>query len=405
MKIYRVGGAVRDHLLHLPVTEVDWVVVGGTAADLIQKGFRPVGRDFPVFLHPETSEEYALARTERKTGPGYGGFACHFDPDVTLEEDLKRRDLTINAMAEADDGTLIDPYGGQRDLKLRRLRHVSSAFIEDPLRVLRVARFAARFWGLGFQLAAETEDLMRAVVASGEMEALVPERIFKEFERALQTNHPAVFLKVLQSVGALESLFPEIHGLFGVPQDPRSHPEIDTGVHSLLVLEAAAGLTRDPMIRFAALVHDLGKGVTDPSEWPRHPHHEALGLPRLEALAQRLRLPKAYQRLAQKVMACHGQVHKAETLGASELLNLLEALDGFRHPEGVVAVLIACKADCLGRPGHEADAYPQGERVRRALEIARGVTAARLIDQGLEGRAVGEALQKARIEALKAAGF
>ena len=296
MKTYLVGGAVRDTLLGLEVKERDWVVVGETPESMVARGFRPVGKDFPVFLHPVTREEYALARTERKTAPGYRGFAVHAEPDITLEQDLLRRDLTINAMASAESGEIVDPYGGLRDLDARLLRHVSPAFSEDPVRILRLARFAARFAPLGFTVAEETRELMRAMVTAGEVDALVPERVFAELAKALVEPVPMAFFEVLRSCGALARLFPEIEALFGVPQPPEHHPEIDTGVHTLLVLEQAATLSADPAVRFAALTHDLGKALTPPERWPRHWGHEKLGLPALETLCDRLKVPNAYRK-------------------------------------------------------------------------------------------------------------
>lgn len=402
MKIYTVGGAVRDLMLGRPVRDRDYVVVGAAPEDLLAQGFRPIGRDFPVFLHPKTQEEYALARIERKTGKGYAGFAFDTARTVTLEEDLRRRDLTINAMALDEKGTLIDPYGGQADLSARILRHVSSAFSEDPVRLLRVARFAARFQGLGFVIAPETLTLMRDMVVSGEVDALVPERVFQEIDQALGEAQPQVFFTVLRASGALKVILPEIDALFGVPQDPRTHPEVDTGDHTLRVLRACAALTPEPSIRFSALVHDLGKALTPAADWPSHPGHEVRGLPPLESLGDRLRLPSAYLRLARKVVAFHGAVHKALSLGAEDLLSLLESLDGFRNPEGVEKLLIACTADARGRPGHESDPYPQADRIRGALERARSVRATEVLDPSLKGPAFGAALRARRLLALKA---
>jgi tRNA nucleotidyltransferase (CCA-adding enzyme) len=400
MKTYLVGGAVRDQLLGLEVKERDWVVVGASPEHLLSLGFRAVGRDFPVFLHPETHEEYALARTERKTGPGYHGFEFHASPGVSLEADLFRRDLTINAMARDEFGQLIDPYGGLSDLEARRLRHVSPAFVEDPVRILRLARFAARFDPLGFTVAEETRSLMKQMVRAGEVDALVPERVFQELQKALAEPSPAVFFEVLRDCGALKRLFPEIDALFGVPQDPTHHPEMDTGLHTLLVLKRAAELTSDPVIRFAALVHDLGKGATDPALWPRHPDHEVLGEAVLEALSLRLRLPSVYLKLAQKVVLYHGSVHRAFSLTPPQLVQLLEALGLFKQPEGLSGVILACLADARGRPGFESVSYPQGERLSRALDAARGVSTASLLSQGLSGAALGAALKSLRIEAV-----
>nr|MCU0761331.1 multifunctional CCA addition/repair protein [Steroidobacteraceae bacterium] len=333
MEVYLVGGAVRDALLGRPVAERDWVVVGATPAQLEARGFLPVGRDFPVFLHPETREEHALARLERKTGPGYRGFVTDFSPQVSLEDDLRRRDLTINAIAQAADGTLVDPHGGRRDLEARVLRHVSPAFAEDPVRILRVARFAARFAPLGFVVAPETLDLMRGMVASGEADALVPERVWKEMEKALGEPRPEVFVEVLRACGALRVVLPEVDALFGVPQPEKHHPEVDTGVHVLMALRCAAERGAGVPVRFAVLVHDLGKGRTPPRHWPAHHGHEGAGLEPLEALCARLRVPNEPRELARLVMRFHTHVHRAPELRPSTVLELLEAADAFRRPE------------------------------------------------------------------------
>ncbi|HEY8540030.1 MAG TPA: multifunctional CCA addition/repair protein, partial [Steroidobacteraceae bacterium] len=336
MEIYLVGGAVRDELLGLPVRERDWVVVGAEPQELLDRGFRPVGKDFPVFLHPETNEEYALARTERKTGPGYRGFETRFSPDVTLEQDLERRDLTINAIAkDPETGKLIDPFGGERDLRDRVLRHVSPAFVEDPVRVLRVARFAARFAPLGFTVAPETIELMRQIAASGELDALVPERVWLELHKTLQMPAPWRFFEVLRDANALAVIFPEIDALFGVPQPEQWHPEIDSGLHTMMVLEQACRLSPDPIVRFAALVHDLGKGTTPKDEWPRHVAHEHRGVPLIEQLCARLRVPNAFRDLAILVGRHHLVMHKADQLRPGTMLELLEHLDAFRRPERV----------------------------------------------------------------------
>ena len=403
MKVYLVGGAVRDELLGREVKERDWVVVGETPEAMLSRGFRPVGKDFPVFLHPETHEEYALARTERKTAPGYHGFLVHAAPDVTLEEDLIRRDLTINAMARSEEGTLIDPYGGLLDLKLQRLRHVSPAFSEDPVRILRVARFAARFHPLGFEVADETMNLMREMVKAGEVDALVPERVFIEVGKALLEETPSIFFKVLRACGALKRLFPEIDALFGVPQPPEFHPEIDTGLHTLLVLDEAAKLSQDPVVRFAALTHDLGKALTDPLKWPSHHGHEVLGIQALETLCQRLRVPKNYQKLAIRVMREHGHSHRARELRPETLVDLLERLDAFRQKEGLEPFLLACLADARGRPGFETTPYPQKDWLLKAHAAALSVEVQPLIEKGLSGPALGEALRLHRIKAIKAA--
>jgi tRNA nucleotidyltransferase (CCA-adding enzyme) len=401
VKIYLVGGAVRDGLLGLTVHERDYVVVGATPERLLDLGFRPVGKDFPVFLHPETHEEYALARTERKTERGYHGFVFHAASDVSLEEDLRRRDLTINAIAKGEDGSLMDPYGGIQDLDARILRHVSPAFSEDPVRILRVARFMARFGPLGFRVADETLCLMRQMVEDGEVDALVPERVFQEFQKALSEPAPELFLEVLEHCGALAVLFPEIAALRGVPQDPRHHPEVDTWIHARLVLQAAATLSQDPRIRFAALVHDLGKALTDPRLWPSHPDHEVAGLKPLDTLCERLRVPQSFSRLAQRSMQFHGGVHKALTLDAEALVNLVEQLDGLRQPEVFEDVLIVCETDAKGRPGYENISYPQADRLRKVLEWIQSVKASDLADSGLKGPQLGEALRCARIKRVR----
>lgn len=401
MKIYLVGGAVRDRLLGYPITERDWVVVGETADGMIARGFRSVGRDFPVFLHPETHEEYALARTERKTAPGYRGFAVHASPEVTLEQDLLRRDLTINAMAQDEAGRLIDPYGGLHDLEARVLRHVSPAFREDPVRVLRVARFTARYAHLGFGLADETRELMRAIAGSGELDALVPERIWSELVKALAEPTPAAFFTVLQECAALGRLFPEIDDLFGVPQPVEHHPEVDTGIHTMLVLEQAARLSPDPRVRFAALTHDLGKGLTPPELWPHHRGHEKAGLVVLEGLCSRLKAPREYQRLAAKVMRYHGCCHRCSELRAATLVDLLQRLDALRKNSALDQFLAACEADAKGRPGYENRPYPQADWIRRAQQAALTVAAGTLLEKGLRGEALGRELRRLRIKAVR----
>ncbi|AHE97140.1 multifunctional CCA addition/repair protein [Thioalkalivibrio paradoxus] len=402
METYLVGGAVRDRLLGRPVRERDYVVVGATPADMKARGFRPVGRDFPVFLHPRTHEEYALARTERKTAKGYRGFRFNAAPEVTLEQDLARRDLTINAIAEAADGRLIDPYGGQADLRARVLRHVSPAFAEDPVRLLRVARLAAQLSPFGFTIAAETETLMRELVDSGEVDALVPERVWAECEKALSSPAPLRFFEVLQATGALAALFPELARLFGVPQPPRYHPEIDTGVHTFLVLEQATRLSTSPEVRFAALVHDLGKGTTPAEILPSHHGHEERGVQMIRELAQRLRIPKRYRDLAIKVARHHGLVHRVFELRPATVLKLLEGLDALRRPEGLEPFLLAVEADFRGRTGFAARPYPQADAVRRAARAAAGVSAEPLTREGLQGAALGSALRRARIRAIAA---
>jgi tRNA nucleotidyltransferase (CCA-adding enzyme) len=401
MQVYLVGGAVRDALLGLSVKERDWVVVGSTREELVRLKFREVGRDFPVFLHPDSHEEYALARLERKTGPGYRGFEVEFGPQVTLEEDLARRDLTINAIAKAEDGTLLDPYGGRRDLEARLLRHVSAAFIEDPVRVLRVARFAARFAPLGFKVAPETMALMHAMVERGEVQALVAERVWQETEKALRETAASEFFRVLRDCGALKVIYPEIDALFGVPQPAKWHPEIDTGVHTLMVLDQAARLSNDPKIRFAALVHDLGKGTTDPAEWPSHRGHEQRSVALIEALAERLRVPSEYRELSVIVARYHGNVHRAFELRPDTILEMLEKSDAFRRPERYSHALLACEADSRGRLGLENIEYPQ----RTYLQAARD--AAALIKPSAEdialkdGVKIAARLHDARLRAIK----
>jgi tRNA nucleotidyltransferase (CCA-adding enzyme) len=401
MQIYLVGGAVRDELLGLPARERDWVVVGARPEELLAQGFKPVGKDFPVFLHPQTGEEYALARTERKTGPGYRGFETLFSPDVTLEQDLERRDLTINAIAkDPDSGALIDPFGGQRDLRERSLRHVSPAFVEDPVRVLRVARFAARFAPLGFTVAPETLEVMREIAARGELDALVSERVWQETQRALELPAPARFFEVLRAADALPKIFPELHALFGVPQPERWHPEIDSGVHTLMVLEQAAKLSEDPVVRFAALTHDLGKGTTPPDEWPRHIAHEQRGVALVEALCDRLRIPNSYRELAVLVSRYHLEAHRVEELRTGTLLDLLEHTDAFRRPARFEQFVLACEADARGRKGLENRDYPQAEQLRRARAAAAGVTLDAAERDGLNGQQIAEKLRRARLAAL-----
>ncbi len=373
MRVYLVGGAVRDALLGLPVRERDWVVVGSTREEMLRLGFREVGRDFPVFLHPQTHEEYALARLERKIAPGYRGFEMQFGPAVTLEEDLGRRDLTINAIAQDPDGTLIDPYGGSRDAQARRLRHVSNAFVEDPVRVLRVARFAARFAPLGFRVASETLELMRAMVDRKEVGALVAERVWQETEKALRETAAGEFFRVLRSCGALPIIFPEIDALFGVPQPAEWHPEIDTGIHTLMVLEQATQLSGDPKVRFAALVHDLGKAQTPRAGWPRHHGHEQRSIALIETLAARLRIPTEFRDLALIVARFHGIVHRAFELRPETVLDFFEKTDAFRRPQRFADALLACEADSRGRSGYETRAYPQRAYLAQARDAAAAV--------------------------------
>ncbi len=403
MKIYLVGGAVRDRLLGRPVSERDYVVVGATPDELVAQGFRPVGKDFPVFLHPRTGEQYALARTERKTGPGYYGFATRFSPDVTLEEDLVRRDLTVNAMAEDEHGEIVDPHGGRRDLEARVLRHVSEAFVEDPLRVLRVARFATRFAPLGFTVAPETLDLMCRIVASGEVASLVPERIWVETERALGEANPVVYFEVLRACGALDAVFPEIAALFGIPQPAKWHPEIDTGVHTLQVLDVAAELATDTTVRFAALVHDVGKGLTPPEQWPRHIGHEEAGARLIERMCARLKVPNEHRELAVLVARHHALVHRAAELRPGTVLDLFEATDAFRRPERFDRMLVACEADARGRgPERRAAPYPQAALLRRLRTAAAAARPEPGELEGQTGPAIAERIRAARIEAIRA---
>lgn len=402
MQVYKVGGAVRDRLLGLPVTDVDRVVVGATTEEMLAQGFRPVGADFPVFLHPKTGEEYALARTERKSGRGYGGFTFYASPEVTLEEDLIRRDLTINAMAEDGQLNLTDPYHGQRDLEARILRHVSPAFAEDPLRVLRVARFAARYAGLGFTVADETMDLMRQLSESGELQALTAERSWKEISRALMEDHPQVFIQVLRDCGALKELMPEVDALFGVPQPETHHPEIDTGLHTLSVLEQSS-LHKQPLtVRWACLLHDLGKGLTPEEEWPRHIAHEHTGLKLIKAVNERFKVPKDCQELALLVGQYHTHGHRALELKASTLLELLQSFDIYRRPQRFEEFIAACEMDARGRKGLEQRSYPQADYLRGAAKAAREVAVQPLLEQGFKGPELGEALKRERLKALKA---
>jgi tRNA nucleotidyltransferase (CCA-adding enzyme) len=368
MQIYVVGGAVRDELLGFPVKDRDYVVVGATPEQMAAQGFKPVGADFPVFLHPETHAEYALARTERKTAPGYKGFVFHASPDVTLEQDLARRDLTINAMARDEQGLLIDPFGGERDLKARLLRHVSPAFAEDPVRILRVARFAARF---GFSVAPETLELMRHMAENGEVDALVAERVWQELARGLMEQTPSRMFQVLRECGALQKVLPEVERLFGVPQPEKSHPEIDTGLHVMMVIDAAAQHGFGLAVRFAALTHDLGKGVTPREQWPRHPGHEEKSVELVKELSNRIKVPNDCRDLAVIAARWHGQVHKALELGARELLDILDGADALRRPERFAELLDACAADHYGRQGFESAPYPQKEYLRAAQQRVR----------------------------------
>lgn len=406
-KIYLVGGAVRDQLLGIPVKDRDWVVVGATPKQMLAQGFEQVGKDFPVFLHPQTKEEYALARTERKKGVGYHGFEVHADPSVTLKEDLRRRDLTINAMAQdPETGEIIDPYGGYSDLKARLLRHVSPAFQEDPLRVLRVARFAAKLAPLGFKLAPETAQLMTQMAHSGELNALTPERVWQEVVKALETETPSVFFAVLRQVDALQVLFPEIDALFQVPQSPKHHPEGDAGTHTLMVLDAAARLNSLIKVRYAALVHDLGKGVTPPELWPKHPDHEVKGVPLVEALGQRYRTPKEITQLAKLVTRWHGQIHRGIDLAKMKnfeaLLEVLEQCQAYKKPEQFQHILVCCEADHLGRKGFENTPYPQKAFWTHLRDASEAVDIQAIMQQGYKGKAIQEQIRKVRLEKIQA---
>ena len=405
MKTYVVGGAVRDGLLGEPVNDHDWVVTGASPQDMVDAGYLPVGKDFPVFLHPRTHEEYALARTERKTGPGYRGFEVYAAPDVTLEDDLVRRDLTINAIAQEADGTLIDPHGGRRDLEAKVLRHVSQAFAEDPVRILRLARFAAR-WP-DFTVAPETTALMQAMVAAGEVDALVAERVWQEISRGLMERAPARMFEVLRGVGALARLMPEVDALFGVPQPPAHHPEIDTGVHTLMVLDRCAATAQPLPVRYACLVHDLGKATTPADVLPRHIGHEQRGEDIIRAVDERLRVPADCGELALLTAREHTNIHASEKLDASAIMRLLERCDAFRRPERFLQMLAACECDATGRLGLEDRPYPQRARLAAVLKTAQDVDAraasAQAIERGLEGPAIADAIRRARVAALAAA--
>jgi len=401
MRIYLVGGAVRDSLLGVASADRDHVVVGATPEQMRAQGYRPVGKDFPVFLHPSTQEEYALARTERKTGPGYHGFAFHADPSVTLEQDLERRDLTINAMAMDEGGALVDPFGGRRDLEARVLRHVSPAFVEDPLRVLRVARFAARYARLGFRIADETIELMRRIVDAGEVDHLVAERVWTETRRALAEPTPSAFVRALRACGALRVVFPEVDALYGVPQRAEFHPEVDTGTHVELVLDMAARLAPgDDLVGWCALVHDLGKALTPPDELPRHVMHEHRGVAPVRAVCARMKVPAEHAALAELVCRFHLDAHRALELRPATVLELLEKLDAFRKPDRLAKFLLACEADKRGRRGLADEAYPQADYLRAAHAAARAIDAAPFVARGLAGPQVGEAMRAMRTNAI-----
>jgi tRNA nucleotidyltransferase (CCA-adding enzyme) len=399
MQVYLVGGAVRDERLGLPVKERDWCVVGATPDDLVDAGYKQVGKDFPVFLHPETGEEYALARTERKTAAGYHGFAFDTSPDVSIEDDLSRRDLTINALAVDSDGVLIDPYGGMQDLEKRLIRHVSNAFMEDPVRILRAAKFAARYADLGFRIAADTRDLMRQMVADGEADALVPDRVWKETEAALAGPNPRLYFEALRACRALHVVLPEVDALFGVPQPAKWHPEIDAGLHTMMVVEASEKLSSDVEVRFAALVHDLGKATTNPAELPSHPGHEQRGIKLIRKIAERLPVPRACRDLAVIAAEYHTHCHRAFELRDATIVTVLEKTDAFRRPARFEQYLLACEADARGRTGFEHRDYPQAAHFRAAFEVASNVDAADIANDHDEAEIRG-AIRKARVEAV-----
>lgn len=402
MEIYLVGGAVREKLLDLPVKDRDWVVVGATPGELLQQGYIPVGKDFPVFLHPETKEEYALARTERKTAPGYKGFVVHADISVTLEQDLVRRDLTINAMAIDDDGNIIDPFNGQQDLQDRILRHVSPAFAEDPVRILRLARFAARYNHLGFKVADETIELIKSMVEAGEVDALVPERVWTETEKALSEKTPSVFFETLRIGSALKRIFPEVDAMFGVPQPEQYHPEIDTGLHSTLVLQRASELTEDKEVRFAALLHDLGKATTPPDELPRHIGHEERGVDLVKRLCERVRCPNSYKDIAMFAARYHSNIHRSEELQPKTLLKMFNSIDAIRRPERIEKLLNICIADARGRPGFEDLEYKGKDYILAAHKAVLDVDIKAVSSSGLLGKAIADEIHKQRIAAITA---
>ncbi|KGY13749.1 2', 3'-cyclic nucleotide 2'-phosphodiesterase [Vibrio tubiashii] len=401
MQRYLVGGAVRDQLLNIVVYDRDWVVVGSTPEELLSKGYTAVGKDFPVFLHPVSKEEHALARTERKTGSGYTGFECYFAADVTLEEDLLRRDLTINAMAQDPEGNIVDPFNGQRDLKDRILRHVSDAFTEDPLRVLRVARFAAKLHHLGFNVADETIELMREIAQSGELEHLTAERVWQEWQKSLATHDPQIFISVLQQCDALKVVLPELDALFGVPQPEKWHPEIDTGVHTLMVAKQAALLSHSLPVRFASQVHDLGKGITPESEWPSHKMHCHTGLKIIKALCERVRVPNEFKELALLVCEQHSNIHRAAELRPETKLKVLNKFDVWRKPERLQDILLCCMADSRGRTGFEDIDYPQKAIFEQAYQAALSVNVQDIIKDGFKGADIRTEMEKRRVAAIK----
>ena len=398
MQIYQVGGAVRDELLGIKVKDRDWVVVGATPEQMTALGYKAVGRDFPVFIHPDTGEEYALARTERKTGPGYKGFAFNTSDRITLEQDLERRDITINAIAKDENGNLIDPFNGRKDLEQKIIRHVSDAFVEDPLRVLRVARFAAQF---NFPIAGETQSLLKDISATDELQTLTPERVWVETEKALQTRQPRRYFEALRECNALAALFPEIDRLFGVPQPERHHPEIDSGVHTLMVLDQAASIAAEPEVRFAALVHDLGKGTTPQQAWPRHHGHEQRGVELINGLCDRLRIPNRYRELAILVSRYHLDCHRINEMKAKTVMRKLEGLDAFRRPDRFDKFLLACEADARGRKGKEQLDYRQADLFRKYREVCLSVNTNSADLQNLKGAEIAEHIRAQRVEAIK----
>jgi tRNA nucleotidyltransferase (CCA-adding enzyme) len=401
MKTYRVGGCVRDRLLNLPIIDIDWVVTGATVAQMRQAGYKSVGKDFPVFLHPKTKQEYALARHERKTGPGYHGFEFDTDPTITIEQDLSRRDLTINAIAEDKNGDLIDPYGGQADLEKRILRHVSYAFIEDPVRVLRIARFAARFHHLGFKLAPETIQLIRKMGQSGELGTLVAERVWSEMSRALGESNPSIFFETLRDCDVLSILFPEIDNLYGVPQTAKYHPEIDTGIHIMMALEKSAELNFDIETRFAVLMHDLGKAITPTNILPSHHGHEQQGVKLVKSFCKRWKIPKAHTELALITAEYHTHIHRAFELKAATLLKLFAKTDVFRKPERFKKMVQACLSDVRGRTDFENNPYPQAAFVNQLADKLCNADLSNAINSGLEGKALGEAIHNLRLDLIK----
>ncbi|WP_405054192.1 multifunctional CCA addition/repair protein [Thalassotalea psychrophila] len=400
MDTYLVGGAVRDQLLGRKIVERDYLVVGASVDKMLSLGFMQVGKDFPVFLHPETKEEYALARTERKQGKGYTGFVCYAQPDVTIEEDLRRRDLTVNAMALDNSGKIIDPFNGQQDLKSKLLRHVSTAFSEDPLRVLRVARFAARYHYLGFTVADETITLMQEMVVEGELENLTADRVWKEFSRSLGEDNPEVFIEVLRKTGALKALWPDLDKLWGIPNPEAHHGEIDTGIHTLMVLQQAVKLSQDIGVRFAALTHDLGKGLTPQSKWPTHHGHEKSGLPLVENICRKLKVPNQVKRISLIVCEYHLHCHRAFELRPDTILAMFNKLDVWRKPDDFELFLLSCEADSSGRLGQENSDYPQANYLRETFKACKQISPKQFVEQGLKGKDIKDAIDKAKVEAI-----